>query len=251
MKLTKEDKQFLLTYKVSDYERPSITVDMLIFTVIENTLKLLLIKRKNPPYKDGWALPGGFLDLTKKENLDEAARRELKEETNVDNGYLEQFGVFSNVDRDPRTRVVSVGYLALVPFDEFINSIEAGDDAKDAKLFDIILKEPMKPFIKTFHNISTGQYLTEENIAFDHLEIIEKGLDALQKQLIYNTSDIAFKLVNKEFTLDEIQKVYETILNKKLSSSNFRKQLIKRFNLFPTGEFKRKYQRPARLYTKI
>ena len=107
-KLSKEDKEFLKTYKADDYEHPSVTVDMLIFTVIED-LSIMLIKRKNPPYKDKWAIPGGFVNID--ESGDTAAKRELKEETGVD-CYLEQFKVFGEVNRDPRTRVISVAHLA-------------------------------------------------------------------------------------------------------------------------------------------
>ena len=127
---TKEEKAFLEKYDASSYERPSVTTDIVIFTLDpSDELNILLIKRGEHPYKDCWAIPGGFL-RSGKESLDEAAARELKTETNIDNVYLKQLYTFGSPARDPRTTVISVAYMALVPKDQL--DIHAGDDAKDA-----------------------------------------------------------------------------------------------------------------------
>src|SRR6476659_1151413 len=120
------DLEYLATYKASDYEHPSVTVDIVILTVFEQDLKVLLIRRKLPPYQDLWAVPGGFVDM--RESLDAAARRELHEETGVDNVYLEQLYTFGDPDRDPRTRVITVAYYALLEAGK-LKTLRAGSDA--------------------------------------------------------------------------------------------------------------------------
>jgi 8-oxo-dGTP diphosphatase len=219
--LSNEDKEFLKTYKADDYQHPSVTVDMLIFTVVEDKLKLMLIKRKNPPYKDKWAIPGGFVEIN--ESVDAAAVRELKEETGI-KCYMEQFGVFGDVDRDPRTRVISIAYFALVPF-ECLKKIKAGDDAKEVKLFDI-------------------RELPE--LAFDHYKIIMTGWNRLREKLEY--TKIAFDLLPEEFTIQDIQKVYESILGYSLDKANFRRMVKSKFELEDTGKVQKKYQRPAKIW---
>ena len=132
---SEEERQFIESYDASKYERPSVTADIVILTIDnEDDLNILLIKRGGYPYKDKWAIPGGFMEVGK-ESIDETAVRELKEETGIDNVYLKQLYTFGNVGRDPRTTVVSVAYTALVPKSKL--HITAGDDAKDAQLFKI------------------------------------------------------------------------------------------------------------------
>lgn len=132
------EEEFIEGYDPTLFERPSITVDMLIFTVAENKLKLLLIKRKNHPGLGEWALPGGFVNMD--ESLEEAAARELKEETNLEDVYLEQLYTWGEIKRDPRTRIITVTYIALVKKENM--KVAAGDDAAKAKWF----KCGVKPF---------------------------------------------------------------------------------------------------------
>lgn len=219
--LSNEDKEFLKTYKADDYQHPSVTVDMLIFTVVEDKLKLMLIKRKNPPYKDKWAIPGGFVEIN--ESVDAAAVRELKEETGI-KCYMEQFGVFGDVDRDPRTRVISIAYLALVPL-QFLKLMKAGDDAKEVQLFDI---------------------RELPDLAFDHYKIVMTGWNKLREKLEY--TKIAFELLPEEFTIQDIQKVYESILGYSLDKANFRRMIKSKFELEDTGKVQKKYQRPAKIW---
>ena len=178
--ITEKDKEFLKSYDASKYERPSVTTDILIFTVdIKGELELLLIKRKRPPFQDCWAIPGGFVNMD--ESLEEGAKRELKEETNVEGVHMEQLYTFGNVGRDPRTRVISVAYMALVP--KNMITIQAGDDAADAKWYKVTLEDGKPKFNEDI------------NLAFDHEEIITVALDRLRGKLNYTT--IAFNLSYK------------------------------------------------------
>ncbi|OQA20146.1 MAG: Bifunctional NMN adenylyltransferase/Nudix hydrolase [bacterium ADurb.Bin363] len=192
-----EIKDDLSNYDATRYDGPSVTVDIVIFTILDEDLKVLLIKRKSPPFKDFWAIPGGFVKI--QESLEEAAKRELKEETNVSDIYLEQLYTFGATDRDPRMRVITVAYFALVSADKL--SIQASSDASDVKWFST---EELPP------------------LAFDHQKIIDYAITRLKYKLEYTTA--GFQLLPEEFTLSDLQKVYEIILNKKLDKRNFRKK---------------------------
>lgn len=249
MKLNKDgltEEQFLANYKPGDYERPSVTVDMMVLRMDENlnSLKVLLIKRKDHPFIDNWALPGGFIGI--RESAYEAACRELKEETGVTGVYLEQLYTMSKPRRDPRMRVISVSYMALMPYGSDI-SVSAGDDAKDAQWFDIsftdsclklsnqkdvhigynlkkhVLQNGLTP-VKDYRYDQVGT----QALAFDHAGIIIKGLGRLKNKLEY--SDVAFNLVPEEFTLPDLQHVYEIILGKQLYSANFRDKMAEKIS---------------------
>lgn len=211
------------TYDSSIYKNPSVTVDILIFTIKNDSLKLLLIKRKSWPYENHWAIPGGFVDV--EESVYDAAKRELKEETNISEVYLEQLYTFGDVNRDPRTRVISVSYFALVSAEKL--TIEAASDAKEAKLYDVD-KLP--------------------KLAFDHEKIVEYGISRLRNKIEY--TNIAFQLLSKKFTLTELQKAYEIILNTELDKRNFRKKIKEQNLLKALNETKRDgAHRPAKLYS--
>lgn len=252
------ESEYLAQYQPGDYERPSNTVDMLLFTVDdkeeddirkdrEKEIKILLIKRRNHPDIHKWAIPGGFVQMD--ENLDTAAYRELVEETGVDNVYMEQLYTFGDVGRDKRTRVISVSYMALVP-KENIKPI-AGDDAEDVAWFsvqknridtnhhEIVISNPQLGLKYTYHveesyrkngvvALPTAVISADEEnnrIAFDHIEMINRGIDRLRNKIEY--IPIAFNLVPEKFTLNEIQRVYEVILGRKLVKQNFRKWVDK------------------------
>lgn len=236
-KISKKDKEFLKSYDASKYERPSVTVDMLIFTVdIKKGLELLLIKRKNPPFKDAWAIPGGFVEM--KESLDEAAARELKEETGIKKLHMEQLYTFGEVDRDPRTRVISVAYLALVPKDKL--KVKAGDDAADAKWYGVALSEGRLTFDQDIE------------LAFDHENIIMLAIERLRGKLSY--TDIATNLVGdkERFTIYELQKINEAILGRDLNAANFRRSFIMNYLnkdlAEETGEECREHSRASKYY---
>ena len=205
-----------------EYPRPSVTTDIVIFSIIEDALHVLLIQRANDPFKGRWALPGGFLDEA--ENLDACARRELAEETGISGVYLEQLCTFGDVGRDPRGWVVTVAYFALVP--EGSLNVAAASDAADAQWFAVNETPPL---------------------AFDHAEILRTARDRLINKLDYST--IAFQMMPNEFTLSALQRVYEIIGGAELDKRNFRKFILGLGVLQETG--RRQAQgahRPAMLY---
>lgn len=207
---------------VEKYPRPSVTADVLLFTVVENELKILLINRNTEPFKGTWALPGGFVKID--ESLEDAAMRELKEEGNVDNVYLEQLFTFGDPRRDPRERVITVTYLALS--DSKAWDLRSSGDAKEAKLFSI------KSLPK---------------LAFDHRRIVDYGLERLRSKIGY--SNIVLGLLPEAFTLTDLQNIYEVILGTKVDKRNFRKKILATGLLLPTGKKSDgKAHRPASYY---
>jgi 8-oxo-dGTP diphosphatase len=205
-----------------DYPHPAVTVDVVIFTIRDRQLKLLLVRRAGEPYRGRWALPGGFVRL--EEGLDEAARRELEEETGVSGVYLEQLYTFGSVDRDPRERVITVAYYALVPSDKL--QLRAATDAE-----------------------AVGWFGLDElpDLAFDHAEIVAMAHQRLAAKLDYST--IAFQFMPELFTLSELQEVYETILRQEMDKRNFRKWILALEQIEETEEERRGgIHRPARLY---
>lgn len=233
------EQQFLEQYRPGDYERPSVTVDMLVLGMSRSldSLKLLLIQRGNHPYIGCWALPGGFVNMD--ESAYVAACRELKEETGLENVYLEQIYTFSQPDRDPRMRVIDIAYMALMPVAE----VNAGDDAKDAVWFDVKFTDDRLLFKNADRGIRIDYLLDKklfrngvvryenfvpsiqggEALAFDHAEIILEGLMRLRNKVEY--TDIAFNLMPEEFALSDLQKVYEVILGKDIYKANFRSKI--------------------------
>ena len=197
-----------------------VTVDIVIFTIQESVLKVLLIKRLVPPFVGQMAIPGGF--VLEKEDLDQAALRELKEETGVSDVYLEQLYSFGKPDRDPRGRVVTVAYFALISPDR---KLSAGSDAAAAAWY------PVDDLPK---------------LAFDHAAILDYALERLRNKLEYTT--VGFQLLPEKFTLTELQGVYEAILGKKLDKRNFRRKMSVLRILKPLREHRRGGQRPAQLY---
>ena len=205
-----------------DYPHPAVTTDIVIFTVKDNDLHLLLIKRGENPFKGEWALPGGFLQID--ESLEQCAERELMEETGVSSVYLEQLYTFGTVERDPRERVISVAYFALIPSDKL--KLKADTDAEEVEWF---------------------KYNKLPKLAFDHKKIIEAAYARIKDKLSYST--IAFQLMPKEFTLTEIQSVYESILHEELDKRNFRKLIHGLGVLKETNKTKKEgAHRPAKLF---
>jgi 8-oxo-dGTP diphosphatase len=211
------------SYNAADYERPSVTVDIVIFSILDEQLKVLLVKRKAWPYEGMWAIPGGFVRMD--ESLEEAAYRELAEETGVTSGdvYLEQLYTFGDPDRDPRTRVITVAYVALVGGDKL--NPRAASDAKAVAWFSI-------------YDLPV--------LAFDHDEILEYALTRLRYKLEY--SAVGFQLLPEKFTLRELQEAYEIILGTKLDKGNFRSKIRKSNVVEMVDGFRDTGGRPARLY---
>ncbi|MCR5608335.1 MAG: NUDIX hydrolase [Lachnospiraceae bacterium] len=218
-KCSKEEEEFLKNYDESMFKHPSVTTDIVIFTVDENDkLSIPLIKRGVFPYKDRWALPGGFLHVGE-ESIDECARRELREETGVENVYLSQLYTFGEPDRDPRTVVISVAYIAHIPKGKL--KVKAGDDAKDAEIFRI--KYDIDGVV--FTNDTTTIY--ENDLAFDHGKIIKMAITRLRNRLDYEDDAFDFLRDKNEFTISELKKIHETIKNRTLDLPNFRKTFLR------------------------
>ena len=199
-----------------------LTVDVVIFAVREGSLRVLLVRRGVEPFAGAWALPGGF--VLEQETLEGAAHRELEEETGAESVYLEQLFTFGAPGRDPRGRVVTVAYYALVPADEL--TIRAGSDAADAQWFSV-------------------ERLPD--LAFDHDEILGYALERLRGKLQYTT--VGFELLPEKFTLSQVQGVFEAVLRSAIDKRNFRRKLKMLDALTPLDEMERgSPNRPARLY---
>lgn len=269
------EEEFLAAYQPGDYPRPSVATDMVIFTVTdegennyrklpEKELRLLLIRRGGHPYLGCWALPGGFVRPT--ETTEEAAARELREETGVDQVYLEQLYTFSQPGRDPRTWVMSCSYMALVDSSKVL--IEAGDDADQAawfkltcrmihheqgtELWELVLsqedtilralleKGEKEPFTRC-------RILENDGLAFDHARIAAYALERLRGKLKY--TDLAMHLMPEYFTLTQLQQVYEVVLDQELPTAAFRRKaasMVKETEQFTENAG----HRPSRLYQK-
>jgi 8-oxo-dGTP diphosphatase len=209
------------SYDASKFERPSVTVDVVILTMREHRLEVLLIRRRHWPFEGMWAIPGGFVKMT--ESLDEAARRELEEETGVRDVYIEQLYTFGDPGRDPRTRVITVVYYALARPDHI--KLHAADDAADARWFPMHDRPPL---------------------AFDHASILDYTLERLRGKLEY--TNIGYQLLGREFSLGELQRVYEAILDRPLDKRNFRKKVLSTGILKRTEEDVGESRRRAALY---
>jgi 8-oxo-dGTP diphosphatase len=204
------------------YPRPALTVDCVVFGFDESELKVLLIQRGLEPFKDRWAFPGGFVHV--EETIDEAARRELAEETGLKDVFLEQLYTFGGVDRDPRERVVSVAYYALVKLSD--HRARAATDAENAEWFPI-------------SNVP--------KLAFDHADILETALARLKNKVRYEP--IGFELLPPKFTLSQLQQLYEAVLESDLDKRNFRKKVLSFDLLVPLKETQMAGRhRPAQLF---
>ncbi len=265
--MSKEEKQYLSSYDISKFERPSVASDIAIFSIRNDgacdnirklqkkSLKILLIKRASYPYKNCWALPGGFCKPG--EDVIETAKRELFEETNVKNAYLQPVGVFGEKGRDPRGWIISNTFMALM--DGETCTLRAGTDAWEARWFNIELTQEEKKreiknddFVletayelrlvndetklelkakveesKTFrhyHEEVCYQIIERDKVAFDHAEIILRALLSLRNNVSNNFKQ-AFDLLPELFTLTQLQNAVEIILNKKLLTANFRRKI--------------------------
>lgn len=272
--MSEEEKEYLKQYDITKYEQPSIATDMAVFSIMEDEstveqdknrstenyrkiperkMKILLIQRGNYPYKDCWALPGGF--CKKGEDVQETARRELYEETNVKNAYLQQIGIFGETGRDPRGWIISHTFMALMDGRKY--KLRAGTDAWKAHWFDIQLeKKEIKKEIEEdaasilneyclklqygnielsavvlekkefeqYHEQVTYEITECQGIAFDHAKLIVYAFLALQKQTEQD-GKIVFDLMPETFTLRELQKAFEIILGYSLLTANFRRKM--------------------------
>jgi 8-oxo-dGTP diphosphatase len=207
-----------------EYARPSVTVDCVVFglDLEAEDLKILLIQRSGRPFAGMWALPGGFVDMG--ETLEQAAKRELQEETGISRLYLEQLYTFGDPGRDPRDRVITVAYYALVKLTD--HTIKADTDASDVAWFGVS---------------------DLPRLAFDHAKIVAMALGRLKGKVRYQP--IGFELLPAKFTLSQLQRLYEVVLERRLDKRNFRKKILGMGLLVETSEIQKDVaHRAARLY---
>ncbi|MBM80747.1 MAG: NUDIX hydrolase [Planctomycetaceae bacterium] len=205
-----------------DYPRPAVTTDCVALRFSAGHLKLVLIQRAHKPFKNAWALPGGFLDMD--EDLKTCVCRELEEETGITNVFVEQIKAYGTVDRDPRGRTVSVAFLGLMNPDD--SQLDAGDDASDAQWFRI----DQLP-----------------KLAFDHGQVIKDALALLRTKV--RSEPIGFELLPKKFPLRDLQRLYEIILDQSFDKRNFRRRILDLGVLVDVGQVeKNSKHRAAKLY---
>ena len=215
------EEEFLHQYHREDYDRPSVTVDLVLFTILNEKLQVLLMRRKGHPFLGKLALAGTFVRIA--ESLDEAAMRALHQKTGLHDIYFEQLYTWGGLNRDPRMRVISVSYYALVP------------------------AESLTPLGEDVAFYPAEEIVQRSDIAFDHGQIIRYGIERIRNKVNY--TDIAFSLVPEEFTLPQLQKVYEIILGQKLYKANFRKKIADKIQ--PTDKMTSgEAHRPSRIYRK-
>lgn len=205
-----------------EYPRAAITVDCVVFGLDKEDLKVLLIQRDLPPFEGDWALPGGFVRLD--ETLEDAALRELNEETGLDKVYLEQLYTFGSIERDPRERVITVAYYALVKLSD--HRVQAATDAREAAWFSLGKVPPL---------------------AFDHKAVLKMAHERLRGKVRYQP--IGFELLPAKFSLGQLQHLYEVILDRPLDKRNFRKKILSMDILIELDEVQQGVpHRAARLY---
>ncbi len=199
---------------------PAVTVDLVIFTLLDNELKALLIQRTHPPFEGYWTLPGGFVQID--ESLEEATRRLLAKKCKIHDVYLEQLYTFGAPKRDPRARIITITYFALVGPDKLEKELGAQ------------------------HKIAWHSAYDPPPLGFDHSEIIRYAIQRLRYKLEYTA--IAFQLLPESFTLTELQNAYEHILREQLDKRNFRRKLLSAKLVEETGDLRSGDHRPAKLY---
>jgi 8-oxo-dGTP diphosphatase len=210
-----DERAFVEAYRPDAYPRPAVTVDLVVLTVLDADLKLLLVRRAEPPFQGQWALPGGFVRVgdgkhDRGEDLDAAAARELEEETGLPRGasHLQQLGAFGAPGRDPRMRVISVAYFALIRPD-LAPLVHAGGDAEQAG----------------WHSVTTLSARTthaSRELAFDHADIVDAALERVRERLEHST--IAFDLVPRTFTIPELRAVFDAVTGVTHDPGNFRRK---------------------------
>jgi 8-oxo-dGTP diphosphatase len=234
-----DEVAFLESYDPAAYERLSVAVDLILMSVVDGAPAVLLTRRDQHPFAGGWALPGGFVGIG--ESLDEAANRILVEKARMSGGYVEQLYTFGAIDRDPRTRIISVAYFALLPTDRFTAALKS---VPELTLAELTVPWPGETGGSIEARIGDGDPL---QLAFDHGEMLSLAVRRLRGKLDY--SGIAFALLPERFTLRALQDIYEAILDTKLNKPAFRRRMLDRGWLEATGERETGASfRPAELY---
>ena len=237
--MTRKDKAFLASYDPAAYERPSVTVDLALLSVLDGALHVLLMRRTQPPAEGKWALPGGFVRVD--ESLDEAARRILHEKAHIASAFLEQLYTFGAVERDPRMRIITVAYYALLPAARFERALRESDELALAKVATAWKGETGG---RAEAIAADGARLS---LAFDHADILGLAVKRLRGKLDY--SQVGFELLPTQFTLRALQDVHEAILGVRFNKPAFRRRMLDKGVLEPTGLREQGVTfRPAELY---
>lgn len=231
MNSTKEitEAKFLKRYDPSRYERPSTSIDCVIYTILEGELNILLVKRAEHPFKEQWSLVGGYIDLKLDSDLESAAKRKLAEKTGVKAPYLEQLMTIGSRDRDPRGWSVTVVYFALISADSL--TLQPGRGALDTK------------WVKLSDKKATG------GLSFDHSELLKLSTKRLQNKVLYTS--LPLYLMPKEFTLSNLQRVYEVVLGQSIDPKSFRRRILGAEIIEETGRQNKETKRHAKLYRRI
>lgn len=224
--MNQDEIDYLNKYDSSKYQTPITTVDIAIVTLHEQQLKVMLAKRDKHPFKDAWALPGGFVDVKQDQTLEDTAHRKLFEKTGVKTPYLEQIYTVGNNSRDPRSWSITVVYMALVSAD--LLNLHAQNASEQIQWFGI------------------DELTQTDELAFDHLDIIKACKDRLRSKVEYTSLPV--HLLAESFTLTELQQAFEIILGTALEKKSFRRRILDAGILEETGEMKTGNNRPAKLY---
>lgn len=220
----KNEKEFLTNYNPSKFDSPLVTVDLCIFTLIENDLKVLMVKRSSFPEKGKLALPGGFIDLNSDSSIEETALRKLLNKTGVKTPYIEQVSTIGNKSRDPRGWSVTTLYFALLPYVDVIDANEFGDEVKWLSMEDVAIS----------------------SMAFDHKELIHLARQRLANKVSY--TDIGFHVLPQKFTLTQLQKAFEILMDHKLEKKSFRRRMMTADLVQELDEVSAERGRPAALF---
>ena len=221
------EEEFLASYDIHQYQVPLTTVDIAIFTMRQSELQVLLVKRAQFPAKGQWALPGGFIDIALDGSLVDAASRKLFEKTGVKSPYLEQVGSFGSAKRDPRGWSVTICYFALLSSEDIILQSDFSSESVEWAPVD---------------DIDKG----EVSLAFDHNHILSECKDRLVSKVQYTALPV--HLLPKDFTLSDLQRVYEALLGKPVEKKSFRRRILDADILCETGEMRKGGSRPAKVY---
>jgi ADP-ribose pyrophosphatase YjhB (NUDIX family) len=222
----KSEELFLQDYDASLFVRPNTSIDTVIFTIQEAQLQVLLIRRAEHPFQDYWSLVGGYVDVHKDDSIEATAKRKLTEKTGVKTPYLEQFETIGNATRDPRGWSITTVYFALISAESI--DLKAGNGASDIK----------------WSKIKEGR--VEEKLAFDHELILRQCVERLKNKVLYTSLPVHF--MPGEFTLGELQKIYEIILDKKIDHKSFRRRMLSADIIEENGRVRRESKKPAKLY---
>lgn len=229
----RDETAFLDGYRPDDFDRPSVAVDVALLTVIEDALRVLVVRRDEHPHKGRWALPGGFVAMD--ESLEAAARRVLREKASLRRVFVEQLYTFGDVGRDPRMRIISVAYYSLVPASQLTTVGSA-----TRRLARISAQGPEATF---------GLYIDDRPVrtAFDHAAIMEAAVTRLRGKLEY--VPIGFELLGEEFTLLDLQRIHEAVLARPVNKDSFRRRMLAAGGIEPTGAVQADVRhRPAALF---